>query len=88
MKEVDIPTKWTETATMSLHLRVKILAVWSIDVLVLIPGTFQKIGEGTKSCLIPGISNTAHRPHEAYQFSLFGAETDLTVIIEYDPPQH
>jgi hypothetical protein len=58
MKEVDIPTKWIETATMILHLHVKILAAWSIDVLVLIPGTFQKIGEGTKSCLISGISNT------------------------------
>jgi len=58
MKEVDILTKWIETAMMILHLRVKILAVWSIDVLVLIPGTFQKIGEGTKSGLISGISNT------------------------------
>jgi len=58
MKEVDIPTKWIETAMKILHLHVKILAVWSIDVLVLIPGAFQMIGEGTKSCLIPGISNT------------------------------
>jgi hypothetical protein len=56
MIEVDILTKWIETATMILHLSVKILAVWSIDVLALIPGTFQKIGEGTKSCLIPGVS--------------------------------
>jgi hypothetical protein len=45
MKEVDILTKWIEIATMILHLHVKILAVWSTDVLVLIPGTFQKIGE-------------------------------------------
>lgn len=58
MKEVDILTKWIEIATMILHLHVKILAVWSTDVLVLIPGTFQKIGEGTKSCLITGISDT------------------------------
>jgi len=62
MKEVDIPTKWIETAMTILHLRVKILAVWSIDVLVLIPGTFQKIGEGTKSCLIPGISHSPQAP--------------------------
>jgi hypothetical protein len=47
MKEVDIPTKWIEIVMMILHLHVKILAVWSIDVLVLIPETFQKIGEGT-----------------------------------------
>jgi hypothetical protein len=58
MKEVDIQTKWIETAMKILRLNVKILAVWSIDVLVLIPGAFQKIGEGTKSCLILTISNT------------------------------
>jgi hypothetical protein len=58
MKEVDILTKWIETAMMILHLSAKILAVWLIDVLVLIPGTFQKIDEGTKSYLIQGVANT------------------------------
>jgi hypothetical protein len=55
MKGVDILTKWIETAMMILHLSVKILAVWLTDVLVLIPETFQKTDEGTKSCLIPGV---------------------------------
>jgi len=58
MKEVDIPTRWIETATMILHLHVKILAVWSTDVLALIPGTSQKTGEGTKSSLMSGVSKT------------------------------
>jgi hypothetical protein len=39
-------------------------------------------------CYIRDLKHKAHRLHEAYQFSLCGPETDLTLIIEYDPPQH